>query len=143
MRFTAEPKYIFTPDINGNLALSNAERLTVEIIRPTSSQRGEFEETVVTREYYPAEEGKELSIKKAQAITRCNVDYILKTNVGALKNCVVDEIIDDSGNTKEVVIENGIQLAQCAAYGIDNLVKSIVAEIYSDTISSAQKKIYK
>lgn len=148
MILTEEPRYEFYPDIAENLSLPEAERLSVEIIRPTGYQRSEFTSVEVTREYYPDDQpvsadGKEREVKKLKrtsAQTRFNADYILRNCVGKIRNLTV-ESLDKDGKKESREITNGTELAECRAYGVEKIVTAICVEVQSDTMTDSQKKI--
>lgn len=142
MILTEQPRYTFYPDVNGNLSLSETEQLAVEIIRPTGFQTKEMKSVSVSREYYRNDqpltaEGEPREVLKYKKITtdiKINGDYILRTCVGKITNLQVkvgDEIRD---------ITNGIELAECRAYGVTAIVDSICNEILADELTDSKKK---
>lgn len=147
MIFTEEPRYEFYPDIQDNLSKPEHERLAVEIIRPTGYMRKEFVTTVATREYYrddqPVDDaGNERVVKKLKKVTlkmQVDADYILRNCVGKITNMRVETVGKD-GKKAERVIADGAALAECRAYGTEDLVSAIVVEVQSDTITDSKKK---
>lgn len=127
MKFTANKKYTFYPDVNGNRKLPESERLSVEIIRPTAEERGE----VAWYEGTPRGTGSEAAVR-----VRYNASRILRTNVGAIKNLV---IVDSSGEEK--TISSGEDLASVSFIGMNALVDAVCAEVCADIMTEAQKKI--
>jgi len=127
MKFTANKKYVFYPDINGNLELPESERLSVEIIRPTAEERGEV------AWYEAAQRG---TASEAAVRVRYNTPRILRGNVGAIKNLVV---ADAAG--KENAVTGGPELAVSSFAGMNALVDVICAEVCADFVTAAQKKI--
>lgn len=148
MILTEQPRYEFYPDIADNLSLPEAERLSVEIIRPTGYQRSEFTSVEVTREYYPDDQpvsadGKEREVKKLKKVsvnTRFNADYILRNCVGKIRNLTVESEGKDGRKTSREITD-GTGLAECRAYGIEKIVSEICAEVQSDRMTDSQKKI--
>jgi hypothetical protein len=129
MKFIANKKYVFYPDINGNLALPESERLSVEIIRPTAEERGE----VAWYEGTPHGIGKETSVR-----VKFNTSRILRNNVGAIKNLIVeDKDAPDGGKA----IASGPELAAASFVGMNALVDVICSEVCADIITDPQKKI--
>jgi len=127
MKFTANKTYTFCPNINGNLDLPEAERLSVEIIRPTAEDRGE----VSWAEASPRGTGLETAVRM-----RFNTSRILRRNVGEIRNLVV---VDEDG--KEKIIRKGEELAVASFAGMNALIDVICAEVCTDVLTEAQKKI--
>jgi len=128
MKFTANKKYTFYPDVNGNLDLPEGERLSVEIIRPTAEERGE----VSWYEGTARGAGTEAAIR-----VRYNASRILRNNVGAIKNLFV---ADAAG--KEKAVASGGDLAEASFTGMNALVDAICVEVCADFVTEAQKKIF-
>ena len=142
MILTEQPRYTFYPDVNGNLSLPETEQLAVEIIRPTGFQTKEMKTVSVSREYYRndqplTDDGKPRDVLKYKKITtdiKINGDYILRSCVGKITNLQVkvgDEIRD---------IKNGIELAECRAYGVTAIVDAICNEVLADELTDSKKK---
>ena len=129
MKFTALKNYVFYPDINGNRGLPEGERLSVEIIRPTAEERGDL----AWFEGIPRGTGSEAVVR-----VRYNAPRILRNNVGAVKNLVVRDAVS-KGDEKAVV--SGPELAGASFIGMNALVDDICAEVCSDIMTEAQKKI--
>ena len=129
MKFAANKKYVFYPDVNGNLDLPESERLSVEIIRPTAEERGE----VVWYEAAARGTNSESSVR-----VRYNASRILRNNIGTIKNLIITD-----GDGKEKVISNGTELATASFAGMNALVDAICIETCADVITEAQKKISK
>jgi len=127
MKFTANKTYTFCPNINGNLDLPEAERLSIEIIRPTAEDRGE----VSWAEGAPRGTGLETAVRM-----RFNTSRILRRNVGEIRNLVV---VGEDG--KEKIIHKGEELATASFAGMNALVDVICAEVCADVLTEAQKKI--
>ncbi len=142
MILTEEPKYWFYPDIMGNLKQPESEQLAVEIIRPKGYQSREFTSVVSTREFYENdqpldEKGNPRTVQKFKSIStdvKIDADYILRTCVGKIKNLSVK--IGDK--TKDIT--NGAELAECSAYGIEEIVSAICMEVRSDIPTESKKK---
>ena len=126
MKFTANKKYVFYPDVNGNLDLPESERLSAEIIRPTAEERGE----VAWYEAAPRGTGSEAAVR-----VRYNASRILRNNIGAIKNLIVTD-----GNKGEKVISHGTELAAASFAGMNALVDALCVEACADVITEAQKK---
>ena len=133
MKFAANKKYVFYPAINGNLDLPENERLSVEIIRPTAEDHGTLVFTELVTQQKKDAAGRDFTATSAQ--TRFNASKILRFHVGAIKNL----IIEDAG--KETTITSGEALATASFAGMFPLVNAICAEVCSDKITEAQKKI--
>jgi hypothetical protein len=140
MKLTAEPRYWFYPDIGGNLKLPKAERLAAEIIRPTATQKPELADISATYETYPARKGEDPKNRGVTSHVKVNVDYILRTLVGGIRNLTVEE----AGKEKPVEkkITTGAELAECQAYGTEAIINAIVSEVRSDEITDAEKKSF-
>lgn len=142
MILTEEPKYWFYPDVKDNLSLPEEERVAVEIIRPTGFMTKELKSVVATREFYRDDQplnddGSVRTVKKFKRISteiRVNGDYILRSCVGRIKNLQVNR----SGKT--VDIADGTELAECRAYGVDELVTAVCNEVISDEVTDSKKK---
>jgi len=134
MKFAANKKYVFYPDINGNRDLSESERLSVEIIRPTAEDHGTLVFTELVTQQKKDGAGRDFSATSAQ--TRFNASKILRFHVGAIKNLVIEE-----AGKKDVSITSGEELAVASFAGMFSLVQAICTEVCSDKISEAQKKI--
>lgn len=142
MILTEEPRYWFYPDVMGNLELPEAEQLAVEIIRPTGCQSKEFTSVVSSREFYKDDQPVDgngnarevLRFKSVSTEVKVNADYILHTCVGKIRNL---EIEADGRRRK---VENGTDLAECRAYGIDGIISAVCAEVRSDVPTEAKKK---
>jgi hypothetical protein len=130
MKFTANKKYVFYPDINGNLALPEGERLSVEIIRPTA----EDHQTLASIEVAPKNHKDDVD----RTVFRFNAPKILRHHVGAVKNLIVE---DGDAPGGERAISSGPELAEASFAGMFPLVNAICAEVCSDAASDAQKKI--
>ena len=128
MKFTANKKYTFYPDVNGNLDLPEHERLSVEIIRPTAEERGE----IIWWESTARGTGSEASVR-----IRYNTSRILRHNIGLIKNLAVADA--DSGKEKNITA--GAELAGASFIGMNALVDAICTEVCTDLITEAQKKI--
>ena len=127
MKFNACKSYIFFPDIAGNLELPEAERLSVEIIRPTAEDHGaiSYVELVSAAE-------KESSTAKY----RFDAKTILNRCIGEIKNLEVGLTTDETRS-----IKNGKELAKESFYGMSTLVNAICTEVCRDAFSDTQKKI--
>lgn len=142
MILTEEPRYTFYPDVKGNLSLPEAERVSIEIIRPTGFQTKEMKSILCSREYYKNdqpldEEGNPRKVLKYKKITteiKVNGDYILRTCVGKIKNLQVKQ-----GNSVRD-ITTGAELAECQAYGVDDFVNAVCNEVLSDEMTESKKK---
>lgn len=137
MKLSAKPKYFFYPDLNGNLALPEGERLAVEIIRPTAEERGDLIHYETVQEVSEEKRGKGAVVKSVSIKTKFNVRTILRRHVGAVKNLTTDEV-DAEG--AEVVLRTGADIADSTAFGIARLVDLICTEVTSDTLTASEKK---
>jgi len=133
MKFAANKKYIFYPDVKGNLDLPESERLSVEIIRPTAEDHGTLVFTELVTQQKKDAAGRDFTATSAQ--TRFNASKILRFHVGAIKNL----IIEDAG--KETPVTCGEELAGASFAGMFPLVNAICTEVCSDKITDTQKKI--
>jgi len=131
VKFSARKTYTFYPDVNGNLALPENERMSVEIIRPTAEERGD----VTYMEFSARTE------KLSPSVTyRYDSKNILNRCVGEIRNLAVE----DFNNPEETRnIRNGKELAKESFYGMGSLVDAICTEVCTDFISDTQKKISK
>jgi hypothetical protein len=129
MKFTANKKYTFCPDINGNLKLPANERLSVEIIRPSAEDRGEL----TWWEGSAKGTGAEQSVR-----VRYNTPRILRNNIGIIKNLVIE---DPDSPGKDKTVTSGGELAEASFIGMNALVDVICAEVCADMLTDAQKKI--
>ena len=144
MILTEQPKYWFYPNVNGNLSQKEEDQLAIEIIRPTGFQSNDFKKVVTRTEFYPDDqpfdaEGNYTKPKKFRAITvdtKFDSALILRTCVGEVRNLAVK---GDDG--QERTITSGKELAECRAYGIGEIIDSIVVEVSSDKLTDAKKKI--
>lgn len=127
MKFTANQKYIFYPDVNGNLELPEGERLSVEIIRPTAEER----ESICWYETVPRGLTTDGTIR-----IRYNAPLILREKVGVIKNLV---ITDSAG--KEKTVSSGPELAVASFVGMVALANAICGEVCADHVTETQKKI--
>jgi len=132
MKFAANKKYVFYPDVKGNLDLPEGERLAVEIIRPTAEDHGTLVFTELVTQQKKDAGGRDFTATSVQ--TRFNASKILRFHVGAIKNL----IIEDAG--KETPVASGEELAGASFAGMFPLVSAICAEVCSDKITDAQKK---
>jgi len=130
MKLSAKPKYFFHPDFNGNLALPEAERVAVEILRPTAEDRGDLTNTETTKNFLT----QEVTIR-----TKFNARAILRRHVGEIKNLTVEEP-GEKGKAVEKKILSGALLAESTAYGTSKLVDLICLEVMSDILTEAEKK---
>jgi len=134
MKFTANKKYVFYPDICGNLDLPENERLSVEIIRPTAEDHGTLVFTELVTQQKKDGGGRDFVTTSAQ--TRFNASKILRFHVGAIKNLVIE-----GAGKKDVLITSGEQLAGASFAGMFSLVQAICTEVCSDKMKETQKKI--
>lgn len=142
MILTEVPRYSFYPDVKDNLSLPEAERVCVEIIRPTGFQTKEMKSVLCSREYYKNdqpldEEGNPRNVLKYKKISteiKINGDYILRTCVGRIANLQVKQ------NDTVRDITTGAELAECRAYGVDEIVNAICTEVLSDEMTDSKKK---
>jgi hypothetical protein len=130
VKFTANKKYIFYPDINGNLDLPESERLSVEIIRPTAEDNG----TLVSVEVAPKNHKDDVN----RSVFRFNTPKILRHHVGVIKNLIIE---DKDGLDGEKKIASGPELAEASFSGMFPLINAICTEVCADTLSDTQKKI--
>jgi hypothetical protein len=132
--FTANKKYTYYPDINGNLDLPESERLSVEIIRPTAEERGELVWYEGSGRGAKAETGAgETAVR-----IRYNTSRILRHNAGAIKNLVIE---DPESPGKGKAVADGAGLAAASFIGMNALVDAVCAEACADIMTETQKKI--
>jgi len=129
MKFNACKSYIFFPDIAGNLELPEAERISVEIIRPTAEDRG----SISYVEFISKKEEDSSSSRY-----KFDVKTILDRCIGEIKNLEVEDF-SNPGNAR--LIKNGKELAKESFYGMGALVDAICTEVCRDVVSDTQKKI--
>ena len=137
-----EPRYWFYPDVLKNLEQPESEQVCVEIIRPTGSQSKDFTTVESSCEYYKNEQPVDsngnprdvIKFKSLRTEVKINADYILRTCVGKVKNLKIQK------DGEEYSIETGAQLAECSAYGINEIVSSICNEVKSDVPTDSKKK---
>lgn len=143
MILTEQPKYWLIPDIADNLKLPESQQVQVEIIRPTGIQSKEFTSSVATREFYENDQPfdsngnpREVKLKRVQVEVKMDAEYILRECVGEIKNLYVSR-----DNEKDPVpIKNGMELASCRAYGVNDLISAICNEITSEKMTESKKK---
>jgi hypothetical protein len=135
MKFTANKKYTFFPDLNGNLDLPESERLSVEIIRPTAEERGELTWWEGTSRGTKTE----AAAGEAAVRIRYNASRILRNNIGAVNNLVIE---DPESPGKEKAVKTGAELAGLSFIGMNALVDAICAEACADIMTETQKKIF-
>ena len=109
MKITANLENLFIPKFSGNQELPQGEQITVEIKRPTSSQRE-------TLRGYRMDQAGNFSVG-------FNVDRILRHHVGKITN------LESTVNGKTFVIGDGTALADDTNPNLAALVDEIKAEI--------------
>ena len=131
MKFLAQKRYFFIPRINGNESLGPDEQLQVEVIRATAANHNNLKRI---RSSYIAD---------GQPVVEAvfDVKEILTKCVGEIRNLEV-EVEGADGKMTAQRITSGKELAGSTFYGCDTLVSLICAEVASDTITPAEKKIY-
>jgi len=129
VKFNACKSYIFFPNVSGNLELPEAERLSVEIIRPTAEDRG----AITYVELMSKTENE-----SSAARYRFDVRTIFNRCIGEIKNLEVEDV---SGSGEARLIKNGKELAKESFYGMGELVDAICTEVCRDVLSDTQKKI--
>jgi len=130
MKFTALKSYVFYPDVNGNLDLPEAERLSVEITRPTAEDFGTLASLEVAQKNHKDDVDR--------TVFRFNVPKILRRYVGRIKNLTVEDADAPRGDKK---ITTGEELAEASFAGMFLLANAICTEVCAERISDAQKKI--
>ena len=130
MKFIAHKRYFFTPALNGNENLPEDERLQVEIIRATAENHGRLKNIRAWRN----SEGDTIME------TVFDTKEILRNCVGEIKNLEV-ELEGADGKIATKKITSGKELAEATFYGCGALVSLICAEVASDSITAAEKKI--
>jgi len=130
MKFTALKSYVFYPDVNGNLDLPEAERLSVEITRPTAEDFGTLLSLEIAQKNHKDDEDR--------SVFRYNVPKILRNHVGYIKNLTVEDVDNPEGNK---TITSGKELAEASFAGMFPLVRDICTEVCAERISDTQKKI--
>lgn len=130
MKFLAQRRYFFTPDLNGNELLPEDEQLQVEVIRATAENHGKLRNIRAWR--------------NAQGETVMETVFdtkeILRSCVGEIRNLKV-EFEGADGKVAVQKITSGKELAETTFYGCGTLVSLICAEVASDTITPTEKKI--
>lgn len=130
MKFLAHKRYFFTPAFNGNEKLSEDEQLQVEVIRATAENHGKLKNLRAWRN----------SQGDTIMETVFDTKEILRNCVGEIKNLEVElEGTDGKITTKKIT--SGKELAESTFYGCGTLVSLICAEVASDIITVAEKKI--
>jgi hypothetical protein len=130
VKFTAQKRYVFYPDFNGNLELPEAERLSVEIIRPTAEDHD-------TLMFIELQQRKDTGMMTTSSNARFNSSKILRSHIGKIKNLTVV----DAETGKETAIASGEELAESSFTGMFPLVSKICIEVCMDKIPEGQKKI--
>ena len=130
MKFLAQRRYFFTPDLNDNELLPEDEQLQVEVIRATAENHGKLRNIRAWR--------------NAQGETVMETVFdtkeILRSCVGEIRNLKV-EFEGADGKVAVQKITSGKELAETTFYGCGTLVSLICAEVASDTITPTEKKI--
>ena len=127
MKFSARKSYFFYPDVNGNLDLPEADRLSVEIIRPTAEDCGSISYVEVS------------NVKDAGSYRyKFDAKSILNRCIGEIKNL---EVEDEEQPEKTRLIKSGKELAKESFYGMSSLVDTICTEVCRDSLTDTQKKI--
>ena len=130
MKFLAHKRYFFTPALNGNELLPEDEQLQVEVIRATAENHGKLRNIRAWRN----------SQGETVMETVFDTKEILHSCVGEIRNLEVElEGADGKITTKKIT--SGKELAEATFYGCGALVSLICAEVASDIISTAEKKI--
>ena len=129
MKFVGRSRYWFTPKIKGNRALSDSEKLQIEIIRPAAEEAGSLSSVKMTRG-----SGGEVAMENT-----FDTKKILRHHVGEIKNLVIVEK-NDNGEETEKKIENGAALAEAKFYGAGTLVSLICTEVMRDVLTEEEKK---
>ena len=130
MKFLAHKRYFFTPALNGNEKLPEDEQLQVEVIRATAENHGKLKNLRAWRN----------SQGDTIMETVFDTKEILRNCVGEIKNLEVElEGADGKITTKKII--SGKELAESTFYGCGTLVSLICAEVASDIITVAEKKI--
>lgn len=130
MKFLAHKRYFFTPALNGNETLEEDEQLQVEVIRATAENHGKLRNIRAWRN----------SQGETVMETVFDTKEILHSCVGEIRNLEVElEGADGKITTKKIT--SGKELAEATFYGCGALVSLICAEVASDIISTAEKKI--
>jgi len=138
MKFSALKTYTFYPVINGNLELPEAERLSIEIIRPTAEEHETLVYVELTQQVQKDSKGKEIISSASR--TKFNTPKILRRHVGEIKNLIIEDL-DNDGKEKQII--TGDELASASFDGMFRLVNEICTEVCTDKLSESQKKILK
>jgi len=136
VKFNALKNYTYYPDINGNLDLPEAERLSMDIIRPTAEEHESLVFTELTQQSQKDAKGK--SILTTASRTKFNTSKILRRHVGEIRNLIIEDP-DKGGEEKQ--IKTGEEFAGASFTGMFTLVNMICVEVCSDKLSDTQKKI--
>ena len=130
MKFLAQKRYFFAPDLNGNKLLPEDEQLQVEVIRATAENYGKLRNIRAWRN----------SQGETVMETVFDTKEILRSCVGEIRNLKVEfEGADGKVAVKKII--SGKELAEATFYGCGTLVSLICAEVASDTITPTEKKI--
>ena len=130
MKFLAQKRYFFAPDLNGNELLPEDEQLQVEVIRATAENHGKLRNIRAWRN----------SQGETVMETVFDTKEILCSCVGEIRNLKV-EFEGADGKVAVQKITSGKELAETTFYGCGTLVSLICAEVASDTITPTEKKI--
>ena len=121
MKVSASLENLFIPKFGGNEDLPPAEQITVELKRPTASQRE-------TLRGYRMDQAGNFSVG-------FNVDRILRQHVGKITN------LESEVNGKTFIIGDGKALADDTNPNLAALVDEIKAEITrNDSLDEAEEK---
>ena len=130
MKFLAHKRYFFAPALNGNETLEEDEQVLVEVIRATAENHSKLKNLRAWRN----------SQGETVMETVFDTKEILRSCVGEIKNLEVElEGTDGKITTKKIT--SGKELAESTFYGCGTLVSLICAEVASDIITVAEKKI--
>ena len=130
MKFLAQRRYFFTPDLNGNELLPEDEQLQVEVIRATAENHGKLRNIRAWRN----------TQGETVMETVFDTKEILRSCVGEIRNLKV-EFEGADGKVAVQKITSVKELAETTFYGCGTLVSLICAEVASDTITPTEKKI--
>lgn len=150
MVLKSKERYIYTPKFDGNDELPPSERVTAEIIRPSTDEIDELSDLELVRDLskkqvadMKTEKGKTADDRPQKAsvrfIRRQDTSRILREHVGRITN-LVEEVQDEKGKVTRRAINSGADLADSKAFGIRGLVDELCAVVLDDKIEEETEK---
>ena len=126
MIITAEKRASWTPDINGNLALPESERVTISYDKPLAYKRSEWKKVVATRR-------KDGSIETYVDTDRAKV--IRDSNVR-----IINLAINEDGKAKQIATGEELLNTRSAVCSllVDALTMEILREDYKAELKNSE-----